>query len=53
MAMTLPPGVKVTLLEALADTEYRLASGTSERLQLGGLVGSFVQAREVVVAAAR
>ena len=50
--MGLPPKVKIVLVEALADCEYRLASGTSERLQLGGLVGAFVKAREMVVQAA-
>jgi replication factor C subunit 3/5 len=51
--MGLPPKVKVMLIEKLADCEYRLASGTSEKLQLGGLVGAFVKARELVVSAAK
>ncbi len=50
--MGLPPRVKLALVEGLAETEYRLASGTSERLQLGGLVGAFVKAREEVIRAA-
>ncbi|KAG1675379.1 hypothetical protein FOA52_012298 [Chlamydomonas sp. UWO 241] len=50
--MGLPAKVKAELVESMADCEYRLASGTSERLQLGGLVGAFVAARESVVRAA-
>jgi replication factor C subunit 3/5 len=39
----LGPAVQVDrLVAALADVEHRLSSGTSERLQLGGLVGAFV-----------
>ena len=49
--MTLPVRVKVELVERLAEVEYRLASGTNERLQLGALVGAFVEAREAAVIA--
>lgn len=48
----LPMKTRVALVEALADIEWRLASGTSERLQLGALVAAFVVAREDIVAAA-
>jgi replication factor C subunit 3/5 len=41
------------LVERLADIEYRLAFGTSERLQLGSLVGGFSLAKEEIVAAAK
>eukprot|EP00955_Chlamydomonas_euryale_P012468 134264-Chlamydomonas_euryale.AAC.8 len=51
--MGLPPKVKTSLVDQLADCEYRLASGTNEKLQLGGLVGAFVKAREDVVKAAQ
>jgi replication factor C subunit 3/5 len=50
--MGLPPKVKIMLIQKLADVEYRLASGTNERLQLGGLIGAFAQAREQVVRSA-
>lgn len=49
----LPPRVRVELVERLADVEARLAYGTSEKLQLGSLVGAFTKAREDIVAAAR
>ena len=50
--MGLPTKVKIMLIEKLADCEYRLASGTHEKLQLGGLIGAFAQAREQVVKSA-
>lgn len=50
--MGLPAKVKIGLVEKLADCEYRLASGTNERLQLGGLIGAFAKAREQVVRSA-
>ena len=40
-------------MEKLADVEYRLAYGTSEKLQLGSLVGAFMLAKEEIVAAAQ
>jgi len=49
----LPPKVRITLVEKLADVEYRLAYGTSEKLQLGSLVGAFMLAKEEIVAAAQ
>jgi hypothetical protein len=49
----LPPNVLVELVDKLADVEYRLAYGTSEKLQLGSLVAAFMDAREGVVAAAK
>lgn len=48
-----PPGVRITLVEKLADIEHRLSAGTSERLQLGSLVAAFALARDEIVAAAR
>lgn len=36
------------LLEALGDLEYRLASATSDKVQLGSLVGIFVHARKQI-----
>ena len=41
---------KARLVASLADIEHRLAVGTSEKLQLGGLVGLFLQARPGLVA---
>ena len=49
----MPAKDRIHLVDALADVEYRLAFGTSERLQLGSLVGAFTVAREGIVAAAR
>ena len=34
----------------LADVEHRLSVGTSEKLQLGGLVGIFMQVRAALAA---
>ncbi|GAX72584.1 hypothetical protein CEUSTIGMA_g40.t1 [Chlamydomonas eustigma] len=53
LCMGLPIKVKIALVEHLADCEHRLASGTNEKLQLGGMVGAFVKAREEVVKAAQ
>ena len=50
--LALPPGVRGSLIIALADVEAALAAGTCERLQLGALVGAFAVAREAIVAAA-
>lgn len=49
----LPPKVQAELVDKLADVEYRLAYGTSEKLQLGALVGAFYRARQDIVAAAQ
>lgn len=51
--ISLPPMVRIQLVEALADLEHRLAFGTSERLQLGALCACFVQAREAIAQAAQ
>lgn len=48
----MPAKDRIFLVDALADVEHRLAFGTSERLQLGSLVGAFTVAREGIVAAA-
>ena len=48
----MPGAVRIGLVEAMADVEHRLAVGTSERLQLGALVGAFVTARAGIAAAA-
>ena len=44
-AVALPPQVRVLLLDKLADVEYRLAFGTSEKLQAASLVAAFELAR--------
>lgn len=48
----MPPKVRIQLISRLADVETYLASGTSERLQLGGLIAAFTDARDGIVAAA-
>ncbi|PIO76400.1 ATPase, AAA family [Teladorsagia circumcincta] len=45
--------VMICLISALADTEQRLAVGASDRIQIGGLVGAFVQARRMIKEAAK
>lgn len=49
----MPAAIRVQLINALADIEYRLAFGTSEKLQLGSLVSAFTHARCALVAAAK
>lgn len=44
--------VKIILLEKMADIEYRLSSGASEKLQLGALIGAFTSARQMITAEA-
>jgi replication factor C subunit 3/5 len=48
-----PPRVLAYVLDKLSDVEYRLASGVSERLQLGSLVGLFQVAKEMTAAEQR
>ncbi|XP_033747551.1 replication factor C subunit 5-like [Pecten maximus] len=45
----LPVHVKIHLLEKMADIEYRLASGTSEKIQLSSLIAAFQVARDLIV----
>ncbi|PVD39041.1 hypothetical protein C0Q70_01668 [Pomacea canaliculata] len=45
----LPVSVRLQLLTKMADIEYRLASGASERIQLGALVAVFQNARDLIV----
>ncbi|KAJ7536426.1 hypothetical protein O6H91_12G069100 [Diphasiastrum complanatum] len=51
--ISMPAVVRVPLINALADIEYRLAFGTSEKLQLGALLSAFTHARSSLVAAAK
>ncbi|KAG9339615.1 hypothetical protein JZ751_023506 [Albula glossodonta] len=44
-----PPSVRMGLLIKLADIEYRLASGTNERIQLSSMVAAFQAVRDMVV----
>uniref|UniRef100_A0A8C5DP02 Activator 1 subunit 5 n=1 Tax=Gouania willdenowi TaxID=441366 RepID=A0A8C5DP02_GOUWI len=46
-----PPAVRIELLIKLADIEYvhRLASGTSEKIQLSSMVAAFQAVRDLVV----
>eukprot|EP00898_Chlorokybus_atmophyticus_P004639 jgi/Chlat1/5176/Chrsp33S05040 len=50
--LSLPADVRINLIDALSNIEYRLSAGTSEKLQLGSLIGAFTHARIAVVAAA-
>lgn len=52
MRINMPTPVRIELIDAMADIEHRLAAGTSERLQLGSLVGVCTVAKEGIVAAA-
>jgi replication factor C subunit 3/5 len=42
--------LRMALLDKLAEAEYRLASGTSEKLNLGAMVGAFQIAKEQMAA---
>ncbi|GAB5033263.1 replication factor c subunit 5, partial [Nannochloropsis oceanica] len=48
-AVDFPNEVLGHIYSSLADIEYHLASGASERLQLGGMVGAFAYARAMMV----
>ncbi|XP_028400424.1 replication factor C subunit 5-like [Dendronephthya gigantea] len=43
-----PASVRMHLLDKMADIEHRLASGTSEKVQLGSLLAAFQVARDMV-----
>mmetsp|Transcript_6433 Transcript_6433/g.9476 ORF Transcript_6433/g.9476 Transcript_6433/m.9476 type:complete len:343 (+) Transcript_6433:133-1161(+) len=44
----LPNEVMGRLLDGMSNVEYRLASGTDEKIQTASLVGVFVQTRELI-----
>lgn len=48
-AVDFPNNVRIFLLEQLADLEYRLAFGTSEKQQTSSLVGIFAIARDMTI----
>jgi len=50
--ISMPPKVRIELISRLAETEYRLSAGTSDRLQLGAVCGAFADARQGIVSAA-
>lgn len=47
--INLPPEVRADLLAELADLEFNLSGSSTEKLQLGGLVGTFTLARKHIV----
>ncbi|NWI19544.1 RFC5 factor, partial [Crypturellus soui] len=47
-----PPSIRIQLLIKLADIEYRLAAGTSEKIQLSSLIAAFQVTRDLIVAEA-
>merc|ERR1712060_418777 len=44
--------IKANLVAALSDVELRLSTGTSEKIQLAGLVGIFQQTKVAILNAA-
>jgi len=44
-----PVHVKIGILDRMAEIEYRLSAGTSEKLQLSSLIASFQVARELTL----
>ncbi|XP_031119213.1 replication factor C subunit 3 [Ipomoea triloba] len=49
----MPSDVRIQLINAMADIEYRLTFGCNDKLQLGSLIAAFTQARSALVAAAK
>ncbi|XP_078523244.1 replication factor C subunit 5 [Lissotriton helveticus] len=47
-----PASVRIHLLSKMADIEYRLAAGTSEKIQLSSLIAAFQVTRDIIVAEA-
>ena len=47
-SIQLPGAARFALHADLADTEYRVAQGCSEKMQIGGLVGAFHNARSLI-----
>mmetsp|Transcript_810 Transcript_810/g.2372 ORF Transcript_810/g.2372 Transcript_810/m.2372 type:complete len:332 (-) Transcript_810:136-1131(-) len=45
LATAFPPALKATLLDKLADLEYRTSFATTDKLQLSSLVAAFASAR--------
>ncbi|RDD37825.1 Replication factor C subunit 5 [Trichoplax sp. H2] len=43
-----PTDVRIHLLDKMAELEYRLASGTSEKIQLSSLIAAFQVARDTI-----
>lgn len=48
----MPNKVRIDLVAKMAEIENNLAYSTNERLQLGALLGCFLEAREGIVKAA-
>jgi len=46
--IALPPNVRIFLLEKLADIEHNLSGATSDKIQLGAMVGVFHIARDML-----
>jgi len=47
-----PQAVRIVLLDKMAESEYRLAAGTSEKIQLSGLISAFQCVRDSIAAEA-
>jgi hypothetical protein len=51
MRLDLPDAVMAHLLDRMSSIEHRLSHGVSDKIQLGGLVGAFVVARDMMTPA--
>ncbi|XP_060596174.1 replication factor C subunit 5-like [Ruditapes philippinarum] len=49
----LPMHVRLHLLEKMAEVEYRLSSGTNEKIQLSSLIAAFQVTRDMIVEEAK
>jgi replication factor C subunit 3/5 len=45
MKMKLPTKQKIHLIQRMAEIEYRVAQGCSEKTQIASLVGAFIEVR--------
>ncbi|XP_019853403.1 PREDICTED: replication factor C subunit 5-like [Amphimedon queenslandica] len=48
-----PAKVRLALLDKMSNIEYNVSTGTSERIQLGALIGAFQNVRDIVSDASR
>lgn len=49
-AIKIPDAMRMLLMERMADVEYRLAAGGSEKLEAGALAGAWIEAKLVASA---
>lgn len=53
LKIEMPDKIKAKLMAELSDVEYATSSGTSEKLQLSGMIAAFQEAKYAVATEAR